>query len=64
MKHWHPPQPRYVYKAFIQWEVQDGALIQDPQETMGARWFRDDGLPLVELSTDRTTANQPGVWRD
>ena len=57
-KHPHPPQPWYVYKAFIQCEVQGGSLMQDTQETTGARWFRVDELPSVELSTDRTTASQ------
>jgi ADP-ribose pyrophosphatase YjhB (NUDIX family) len=57
-KHPHPPQPWYVYKAFIQCEVQGGSLIQDTQETTGARWFRADELPFIELSTDRTTASQ------
>jgi ADP-ribose pyrophosphatase YjhB (NUDIX family) len=57
-KHPHPPQPWYVYKAFIQCEVQGGSLIQDTPETIGARWFRHDELPYSELSTDRTTASQ------
>lgn len=57
-KHPHPPQPWYVYKAFIQCEVQGSSLIQNTSETMGARWFRYDELPYVELSTDRTTASQ------
>jgi ADP-ribose pyrophosphatase YjhB (NUDIX family) len=57
-KHPHPPQPWYVYKAFIQCEVRGGSLMQDTQETTGARWFRVDELPSVELSTDRTTASQ------
>lgn len=57
-KHSHPPQPWYIYKAFIQCEVVGGSLMQDTQETMGARWFRRDELPSIELSTDRTTASQ------
>ena len=57
-KHPHPPQPWYIYKAFIQCEVMGGLLMQDTQETMGARWFRRDELPSIELSTDRTTASQ------
>lgn len=57
-KHPHPPQPWYAYKAFIQCEVQGGTLLQDTQETTGARWFKNDELPLNELSTDRTTASQ------
>jgi ADP-ribose pyrophosphatase YjhB (NUDIX family) len=57
-KHSHPPQPWYVYKAFIQCEVQGGSLMQDTQETIGARWFRADELPSLELSTDRVTISQ------
>ncbi|HZQ53587.1 MAG TPA: NUDIX hydrolase [Bryobacteraceae bacterium] len=57
-KHPHPPQPWYVYKAFIQCEVQGGSPIQDTPETTGARWFGEDELPFVELSTDRTTTSQ------
>lgn len=57
-KHPHPPQPWYVYKVFIQCEIQGGSLIQDTQETAGARWFRKDELPSIELSTDRITASQ------
>jgi ADP-ribose pyrophosphatase YjhB (NUDIX family) len=57
-KHPHPPQPWYVYKAFIQCEVQGGSLIQDTAETTGARWFRQDELPYLDLSTDRTTESQ------
>ncbi|WP_174240703.1 NUDIX hydrolase N-terminal domain-containing protein [Granulicella sp. S156] len=57
-KHPHPPQPWYIYKAFIQCEVVGGSLMQDTQETIGARWFRRDELPSIELSTDRTTASQ------
>lgn len=57
-KHQHPPQPWYIYKAFIQCEVRGGSLLADTSETSGARWFRDDELPLNELSTDRTTASQ------
>jgi ADP-ribose pyrophosphatase YjhB (NUDIX family) len=57
-KHPHPPQPWYVYKAFIQCEVQGGSLIQETAETTGARWFRQDELPYLDLSTDRTTESQ------
>lgn len=57
-KHPHPPQPWYIYKAFIQCEVIGGSILQDTQETIGARWFRLDELPSIELSTDRTTASQ------
>jgi ADP-ribose pyrophosphatase YjhB (NUDIX family) len=57
-KHPHPPQPWYIYKLFIQCEVQGGSLIQNTQETTDARWFREDDLLDIELSTDRTTASQ------
>jgi ADP-ribose pyrophosphatase YjhB (NUDIX family) len=57
-KHPHPPQPWYVYKAFIQCEVNGGALVQDTPETTGARWFRQDELPGIQLSTDRITESQ------
>ncbi len=57
-KHSHPPQPWQTYKAFIQCEVHGGSLIQDTQETMGARWFRADELESLDLSTDRVTASQ------
>ncbi len=57
-KHAHPPQPWYVYKAFIQCEITGGSLIQETPETTGASWFRQDELHSIELSTDRTTASQ------
>jgi len=57
-KHAHPPQPWYVYKAFIQCEVVGGALLQNTLETEGARWFRQDQLPSRDLSEDRITAFQ------
>lgn len=57
-KHPHPPQPWYVYKVFIQCEVKGGLLVQNTEETSGARWFRQDELTCIELSTDRTTASQ------
>ena len=57
-KHPHPPQPWYVYKAFIQCEIRGGSLIQETAETTGARWFRQDELHSIDLSTDRTTGSQ------
>jgi ADP-ribose pyrophosphatase YjhB (NUDIX family) len=57
-KHPHPPQPWYVYKAFIQCEIKGGSLIQETAETTGARWFRQEELHGIELSTDRNTASQ------
>ena len=57
-KHSHPPEVWYVYKALIQCEVRGGSLLQKTRETRGARWFRRDELPSVELSVDRTTTSQ------
>jgi ADP-ribose pyrophosphatase YjhB (NUDIX family) len=57
-KHAHPPQPWYVYKAFIRCEVRGGSLTQDTIETSGARWFNRNEALSVELSNDRTTASQ------
>jgi ADP-ribose pyrophosphatase YjhB (NUDIX family) len=57
-KHTHPLQFWYVYKAFIRCEVEGGELAPDTTETAGARWFRRDELPDLELSTDRVTQSQ------
>lgn len=57
-KHAHPPQPWYVYKAFIQCDVIGGSLLQKTLETGGARWFSQEELPSIDLSLDRTTAFQ------
>ena len=57
-KHDHPPQPWYVYKAFIHCEVTGGELLQSTLETRGARWFDESALSFLDLSTDRTTASQ------
>jgi ADP-ribose pyrophosphatase YjhB (NUDIX family) len=57
-KHPHPPQPWYAYKAFIQCEIRGGSLLQETAETGGARWFTQDELRGIELSTERTTASQ------
>ena len=56
--HPHPPQPWYVYKAFILCREHGGALLQETAETAGAGWFRRDELPIGELSTDRITESQ------
>jgi ADP-ribose pyrophosphatase YjhB (NUDIX family) len=57
-KHPHPPQPWYVYKAFIQCDIRGGTLSQDTAETGGARWFRQGELDNIDLSVDRTTRSQ------
>jgi ADP-ribose pyrophosphatase YjhB (NUDIX family) len=53
-----PAQPWYAYKAFIQCEIRGGSLLQETAETGGARWFTQDELRGIELSTERTTASQ------
>lgn len=57
-KHPHPPQPWYVYKAFIRCEVVGGSLLEETPETAGARWFSQHEFASVHLSTDRTTVSQ------
>ncbi len=57
-RHPHPPQPWYVYKAFIQCEFKGGLPVQETTETKGARWYNADELSLLELSTDRVTLSQ------
>lgn len=57
-KHPHPPQPWYVYKAFVKCEVQSGVLLQETTETKGARWFTMDEVASLSLSTDRVTLSQ------
>ena len=57
-RHPHPPHPWYVYKAFIQCEVVGGSLLDETSETEGARWFRRQDVPALELSTERTTHSQ------
>lgn len=42
----HPPQPWYVYKAFIQCDIVGGALQQETAETVGTRWFRREELAV------------------
>lgn len=56
--HPHPPQPWYVYKAFVQCEVESGLLLQETTETKGASWFTTDELTSLNLSTDRVTLSQ------
>jgi ADP-ribose pyrophosphatase YjhB (NUDIX family) len=57
-KHPHPPQPWYVYKAFVRCEVEGGELAQETAETAGAGWFQLEELSSLELSTDRVTVSQ------
>ena len=57
-RHPHPPQPWYIYKAFIHCEIEGGELLQETTETTGARWFTSDEVPTIKLSTDRVTESQ------
>ena len=57
-KHPHPPQPWYVYKAFVKCEVQSGVLLLETSETKGAGWFTMDEVASLSLSTDRVTLSQ------
>lgn len=56
--HPHPPQPWYVYKAFVRCEIIGGTIQTDTSETTGVRWVHRDELPNLPLSTDRTTLSQ------
>jgi len=57
-KHPHPPQPWYVYKAFILCAVEGGSLAEETAETAGADWFSAEDLHHIDLSTDRVTGSQ------
>jgi ADP-ribose pyrophosphatase YjhB (NUDIX family) len=57
-KHPHPPQPWYVYKAFILCQATGGALQADTTETTGVRWVSRAELSQLALSTDRVTLSQ------
>lgn len=57
-KHAHPPQPWYVYKAFIECRAVAGELLHTTSETTEARWFARDQLQGLDLSLDRTTPEQ------
>jgi ADP-ribose pyrophosphatase YjhB (NUDIX family) len=57
-RHPHPPQPWYVYKAFVQCEVEGGELSHDTLETSGARWFAPGEWAALELSVDRVTLSE------
>jgi ADP-ribose pyrophosphatase YjhB (NUDIX family) len=56
--HPHPPQPWYVYKAFVLCEITGGTLLADTPETAGGRWFREEEIAGLSLSVDRVTASQ------
>jgi ADP-ribose pyrophosphatase YjhB (NUDIX family) len=57
-RHPHPPQPWYIYKAFILCRVIGGTLQLDTTETTGVRWVQRAELPQLALSTDRVTLSQ------
>jgi ADP-ribose pyrophosphatase YjhB (NUDIX family) len=57
-QHPHPPQPWYVYKAFVLCRVVGGALLTDTVETADVRWVHRDELAALELSVDRVTRSQ------
>jgi len=57
-RHPHPPQPWYVYKAFVLCRVVGGALRPDTTETADVRWVHRTEVPRLALSTDRVTQSQ------
>ncbi|WP_084447317.1 NUDIX hydrolase [Hymenobacter roseosalivarius] len=57
-RHPHPPQPWYVYKAFVLCEITGGSLQADTPETAGVRWVQRAELRHLPLSTDRVTLSQ------
>lgn len=56
--HPHPPQPWYVYKAFVLCRAIGGTLDSETSETTEARWVNRSELASLELSTDRVTLSQ------
>ena len=57
-QHPHPPQPWYIYKAFVLCRVVGGALQTDTVETAGVRWVHRSELAQLNLSVDRVTLSQ------
>ncbi len=57
-QHPHPPQPWYIYKAFVLCRVVGGELLENTVETAGVRWVHRDELAALELSVDRVTLSQ------
>jgi ADP-ribose pyrophosphatase YjhB (NUDIX family) len=57
-QHPHPPQPWYIYKAFVLCRVVGGALQTDTVETADVRWVHRAELAQLALSTDRVTHSQ------
>jgi ADP-ribose pyrophosphatase YjhB (NUDIX family) len=56
--HPHPPQPWYIYKAFVLCEIEGGSLLENTPETAGGRWVREEEIAGLSLSVDRNTASQ------
>lgn len=63
-RHPHPPQPWYIYKAFILCRIVGGALQPETTETTEARWVHRTELPHLDLSTDRVTLSQLELMLD
>lgn len=57
-QHAHPPQPWYVYKAFVLCRVIGGTIQAHTTETAEVRWVPRTELPHLKLSTDRVTLAQ------
>jgi ADP-ribose pyrophosphatase YjhB (NUDIX family) len=57
-QHPHPPQPWYIYKAFVLCRVVGGAIQNDTVETADVRWVHRSELAQMELSVDRVTLSQ------
>lgn len=57
-QHNHPPQPWYIYKAFVLCEATGGTIQSHTTETGEVRWVHRRELPSLDLSVDRVTLAQ------
>lgn len=57
-QHNHPPQPWYIYKAFVLCEATGGTIRPHTTETAEVRWVHRRELPSLDLSLDRVTLAQ------
>ncbi|MBO2012004.1 NUDIX hydrolase [Hymenobacter negativus] len=57
-QHAHPPQPWYIYKAFVLCRATGGTIQPHTTETAEVRWVHRTELPLLDLSVDRVTLAQ------
>jgi ADP-ribose pyrophosphatase YjhB (NUDIX family) len=57
-RHDHPPQPWYIYKAFILCRATGGFIQPHTTETAEVRWVHRTELPSLDLSVDRVTLAQ------